>query len=84
MGHPWSFYVKIMVPCFLVGAGVELFMIHTNFYEKVTAIEASRLEEGREEREQKHKEFWGEVTKQMKEKNLPVPQQLKEFDEPYR
>lgn len=45
-----------MCRCFPVGrmqlgAGMELFMLKTGFYEKVTELEATRLEETREERE---------------------------------
>lgn len=42
-----------------LGAGMEMFMLKTGFYEKVTQLEATRLEETREEREA----FLAQVTK---------------------
>jgi hypothetical protein len=38
-----DFYVKTAVASALVGAAMELFMIKTGFYDKVTVIEAERL-----------------------------------------
>eukprot|EP00890_Picochlorum_soloecismus_P001460 jgi/Picsp_1/2314/NSC_05777-R1_hypothetical protein CHLNCDRAFT_58390 [Chlorella variabilis] len=46
-----TLYAKIGGICFLLGAGMEFFMIKTGFYEKVVEIEAERLEEVREDRE---------------------------------
>lgn len=39
-----SFYARVVGVSFAVGACMELFMIKTGFYEKVTAIEAERRE----------------------------------------
>ena len=32
--HPWQFYAKVSASCFLLGAAMETFMLHTGFYEK--------------------------------------------------
>jgi|TARA_B110000977_G_scaffold136810_1_gene173747 hypothetical protein len=40
----WEFYGKLIGVSFTVGACMELFMVKTGFYEKVTAIEAERRE----------------------------------------
>ena len=39
-----AFYCKLIGISFGVGACMELFMVKTGFYEKVTAIEAERRE----------------------------------------
>lgn len=39
-----AFYAKVVGISFAVGACMELFMVKTGFYEKVTAIEAERRE----------------------------------------
>jgi hypothetical protein len=39
-----EFYGKLIGVSFAVGACMELFMVKTGFYEKVTAIEAERRE----------------------------------------
>lgn len=39
-----GFYAKLVGISFAVGASMELFMVKTGFYEKVTAIEAERRE----------------------------------------
>ncbi|GAQ84632.1 hypothetical protein KFL_001980140 [Klebsormidium nitens] len=41
-GIDWRFQAKLAAVCFVVGASMELFMIKTGFYNKVTAIEAER------------------------------------------
>lgn len=47
-----SVYTKIAAMGFCVGAGMEFFMIQTGFYDKVVEIEAERIQEHKEEREQ--------------------------------
>ncbi|KAL6783948.1 hypothetical protein ACKKBG_A04150 [Auxenochlorella protothecoides x Auxenochlorella symbiontica] len=51
MSLPPRYYATVAGTCFLIGGCMEAFMIRTGFYERVTAIEAGRLEETREERE---------------------------------
>ena len=34
MPHPWQFYAKVSLACFSLGAGMEVFMIRTGFYDK--------------------------------------------------
>lgn len=72
MSHPWQFYAKISGACLLLGAGMEGFMIKTGFYDKVTEIEAERLEDTREEREAFQKMLRAEVDRQAKEKNVKI------------
>jgi len=40
-----AFYGKLAGACFATGAAMELFMIKTGFYDKVTALEAERRTE---------------------------------------
>ena len=47
----YSFYAKLVPACFLVGAGMEFFMIKTGFYDKVTQIEAEKMAEQDAKRE---------------------------------
>mmetsp|Transcript_14108 Transcript_14108/g.44157 ORF Transcript_14108/g.44157 Transcript_14108/m.44157 type:complete len:85 (+) Transcript_14108:215-469(+) len=42
-----SFLAKLGAVCFAVGAGMELFMIKTGFYDKVVQLEADRIREYR-------------------------------------
>lgn len=51
---------------------MELFMIKTGFYEKVTQLEASRIEESREEREKFLAELREEVKRQAEAKHLNI------------
>lgn len=41
----FGFYARVSALSFGIGASMELFMIKTGFYEKVTSIEAERLRE---------------------------------------
>ena len=43
-----AFLLRLATGCFVVGACMELFMIHTGFYDKVTAIEAERRRDAEE------------------------------------
>ncbi|KAI3431422.1 hypothetical protein D9Q98_004475 [Chlorella vulgaris] len=72
MNHPLSFYAKISAVCFAVGAGMEAFMIRTGFYEKVTQLEAQRLEETREDRERFLSELRAELERQAAEKGIKL------------
>ncbi|BDA44132.1 hypothetical protein COCOBI_05-3160 [Coccomyxa sp. Obi] len=72
MSFPLNFYVKVAGLCFLVGAGMEGFMIRTGFYDKVTEIEAQRLEETREEREAFKRMLREEIERQAREKNVSI------------
>lgn len=45
---PNAFYAKLSAACFVVGGCMELFMIHTGFYDKVTVIEAERRRDAEE------------------------------------
>ena len=40
-----TYYTKVAAASFLIGASMELFMIRTGFYEKVTSIEAEERRE---------------------------------------
>ena len=55
-----------------LGAGMELFMIKTGFYEKVTELEAQRLEETREEREAFLAQLRAELERQAAEKGVQI------------
>ncbi|PRW39391.1 hypothetical protein C2E21_7054 [Chlorella sorokiniana] len=70
--NPWTYYAKIAAVCFTLGAGMELFMIKTGFYEKVTEIEAQRLEETREQREQFLAQLRAELERQAAEKGVKL------------
>ncbi|KAI7843634.1 hypothetical protein COHA_002874 [Chlorella ohadii] len=70
--NPWSYYAKVATVCFALGAGMELFMIKTGFYEKVTEIEAQRLEETREQREQFLTQLRAELERQAAEKGVKI------------
>ncbi|DBA66057.1 TPA: hypothetical protein ACH3X2_003061 [Trebouxia sp. C0005] len=72
MAHPWQFYAKISGACLLLGAGMEGFMIKTGFYDKVTEIEAERLEETREDREAFQKMLRAEIERQAKAKHVQI------------
>eukprot|EP00850_Spirogloea_muscicola_P012948 SM000085S23298 [mRNA] locus=s85:531018:531647:- [translate_table: standard] len=48
----WRWYSGLAAVCFAAGAAMELFMIKTGFYDKVTAIEAERRQAVRERMEQ--------------------------------
>ncbi|GMH44275.1 hypothetical protein BSKO_12209 [Bryopsis sp. KO-2023] len=76
MAHPPAFYAKVAAGSFLLGMGMEYFMISTGFYEKVTAIESERLSEDWDDREKRHQEFWSEVSRQAKEKQINVPPEI--------
>lgn len=56
----------------MVGAGMEAFMIRTGFYDKVTEIEAQRLEETREDREAFKRMLKEEIERQAREKNVSI------------
>lgn len=49
--------MRVVPACFLVGAGIEFFMVNTGFYDIVTRLEAERLEERRQERVQRKEEM---------------------------
>ncbi|KAK9834203.1 hypothetical protein WJX81_007847 [Elliptochloris bilobata] len=66
------FYGKVAGLCFVAGGAMELFMIKTGFYDKVTQIEAERLEETREEREAFRRMLLEEVERQAREKNVHI------------
>lgn len=51
---------------------METFMIRTGFYDKVTAIEAQRLEESREEREEFLRNLRAELAKQSQQKGVEI------------
>lgn len=51
---------------------MEGFMIKTGFYDKVTEIEAERLEETRGDREAFKKLLRAEIERQAKEKNIQI------------
>ena len=51
---------------------MELFMIKTGFYEKVTELEAQRLEETREEREAFLAQLRAELERQAAEKGVQM------------
>jgi hypothetical protein len=51
---------------------MELFMIKTGFYEKVTELEAQRLEETREEREAFLAQLRAELERQAAEKGVQI------------
>ncbi|DBA93871.1 TPA: hypothetical protein ACH3X3_013916 [Trebouxia sp. C0006] len=51
---------------------MEGFMIKTGFYDKVTEIEAERLEETREDREAFQKMLRAEIERQAKEKHVQI------------
>ena len=59
-------------PPLQLGAGMELFMIKTGFYEKVTELEAQRLEETREEREAFLAQLRAELERQAAEKGVQI------------
>ncbi|WPT13170.1 hypothetical protein PSENEW3_00001014 [Picochlorum sp. SENEW3] len=62
-----SFYTKVAVLSFCLGAGMEYFMIRTGFYDKVVEIEAERLQDHLEEREQFLKDLQEHVQRQKKQ-----------------
>ncbi|EFN54056.1 hypothetical protein CHLNCDRAFT_58390 [Chlorella variabilis] len=72
MGQPWAYYGKVAGVCFALGAGMEYFMIKTGFYEKVTEIEAQRLEETREDRERFLAELRAELERQAAQKGVKL------------
>lgn len=39
----WDWYLKIAVGSAIVGGSMELFMIKTGFYDKVTALESEKM-----------------------------------------
>jgi hypothetical protein len=51
---------------------MEYFMVRTGFYEKVTQLEAQRLEETREERERFLAELRAELERQAAEKGVKL------------
>ncbi|CAK0736527.1 hypothetical protein CVIRNUC_000760 [Coccomyxa viridis] len=72
MNPATAFYWKVAGLCFVVGGCMEGFMIRTGFYDKVTHIEAERLEESREEREAFKRMLREEVERQAQEKHLKI------------
>ncbi|KAK9808934.1 hypothetical protein WJX72_006590 [[Myrmecia] bisecta] len=72
MSHPWQFYAKVASACFVAGGCMELFMIKTGFYDKVTQLEAERLEETREQREEFQRTLRAELERQAREKNVQL------------
>eukprot|EP00192_Tetraselmis_astigmatica_P023068 CAMPEP_0117675556 /NCGR_PEP_ID=MMETSP0804-20121206/15673_1 /TAXON_ID=1074897 /ORGANISM="Tetraselmis astigmatica, Strain CCMP880" /LENGTH=75 /DNA_ID=CAMNT_0005484577 /DNA_START=134 /DNA_END=361 /DNA_ORIENTATION=+ len=49
--HPSAFYAKVVAGSFLVGAGMEFFMLKTGFYDVVTRVESENLQSTMEEKE---------------------------------
>lgn len=45
MSNVTSFYLPLFGACMVIGSAMELFMIKTGFYDKVTSIEADRIQE---------------------------------------
>lgn len=72
MSHPWQFYAKVAALCFATGGAMEMFMIKTGFYDKVTQIEASRLEEARPEREAFLRQLRLDIEQQARERGVEV------------
>jgi len=56
----------------MAGGAMELFMIKTGFYDKVTEIEAARLEEARPEREAFLRQLRADIEEQAKARNVTV------------
>ncbi|KAK9822927.1 hypothetical protein WJX74_005264 [Apatococcus lobatus] len=70
--HPWQFYAKVSAVCFAAGGAMELFMVKTGFYDKVTELEAERREDSREDREAFRKMLRQEIERQAREKHLDI------------
>jgi len=71
-GHPLQFYVKVASLCVVAGGCMEIFMIKTGFYGKVTELEAQRLDETREEREAFRTQLRNEIERQAREKHIDI------------
>eukprot|EP01026_Neomeris_dumetosa_P068182 TRINITY_DN6669_c0_g2_i1.p3 TRINITY_DN6669_c0_g2~~TRINITY_DN6669_c0_g2_i1.p3 ORF type:complete len:102 (-),score=12.99 TRINITY_DN6669_c0_g2_i1:212-517(-) len=75
---PFALYLKIGIPCFMLGAFMELFMIHSGFYDVVTNIEAERLEGQKEELELFYKDIKRQIVLMSEQKKIAVPQEYKD------
>ncbi|CAL5218623.1 g324 [Coccomyxa viridis] len=67
-----AFYMKVAGLCFVVGGCMEGFMIKTGFYDKVTVLEAQRLDDSREDREAFKRMLREEVERQAQEKHIEI------------
>ncbi|KAL4440403.1 hypothetical protein ABPG75_003404 [Micractinium tetrahymenae] len=70
--QPWGYYFRVAAICFTLGAGMEMFMLKTGFYDKVTQLEATRLDETREEREAFLAQLRAELERQAAEKGVQL------------
>jgi hypothetical protein len=66
------YYQKVAFLSFFLGAGMELFMIKTGFYQKVTQLESERLTGSRDEREAFLNSLRAELEKQAAEKRVKI------------
>ncbi|WIA14449.1 hypothetical protein OEZ85_002974 [Tetradesmus obliquus] len=76
MTLPTSFYLKLAGACFLVGAGMEFFMINTGFYRIVTQAEAQNWEETRDLREQRAAALRQQLLEQYRKRGQAPPEAL--------
>eukprot|EP01024_Parvocaulis_polyphysoides_P030260 TRINITY_DN2748_c0_g1_i1.p2 TRINITY_DN2748_c0_g1~~TRINITY_DN2748_c0_g1_i1.p2 ORF type:complete len:105 (-),score=13.34 TRINITY_DN2748_c0_g1_i1:461-775(-) len=75
---PFTLYLKVAIPCFMLGAGMEMFMIHSGFYDYVTNIEAERLENRKEELELYYTDLKRQFVQMAQMKKIQVPEEYKE------
>lgn len=72
MAFTTAFYTKLGLVSLAVGAAMEGFMIKTGFYDKVTALEAERMEDNRVQREEFQQMLRQEILRQAKDKKLDL------------